>query len=670
MKPIIFFDLETKCAVQGCTEKDCDHALDFNRAAITVIGVMVDVGGEIVEQACIRDLGEFSALLERYPDAGICNHAVVSFDRKIARANGIDLMDRHVEDTQLMAIAYTHKIPQGWLDEYEEERKRLNRETKAGHREIGRFSLKGLHPHFCGGSAFWEKKEKDDDEYVMEDVRRARELYSYFLPRLKEEGTYTFYREKLLPWAEMLESAEWHGVSLDLEKVKEFEAAAQARALEAKQALDDLWAPAYNSYRLKQEKELEEHYQEKLQAALAKMKAPTAEKIEKKIQFYKRLQENARAKLEPFNINSDDQMMWLLREFKDYDVRTLDAIQRGFEKESKETHYFNRYRKKQVPIFSSGAEVLERLAAEGKEDAKALLDFREGDKLVTSFFPSYRKFAFNGKIHCNFNIGGTKRGRISGSRPNLQQQPGHVKPIFVASPGHLLMPKDFSGIEPVMIAYYSQDPVLCRLLIDGGNFHDFCVPIFFPYVTCPANEIKKRYPAERDATKEFDLSLLYGAGPKRIQISAMKRGYRWSLEECQEKYENLREAIRGVFEFKEEVLDPQLLRGEAITTLLGRKLRVAAPDVRMQGFNGAMQVSASDLGLHSAMKINREFNRRGISGGIRILVHDEIVPEADEQRRDEAESVILDCMTSYKLETPYGRLPLKVDGRVARHWSK
>jgi DNA polymerase-1 len=130
---------------------------------------------------------------------------------------------------------------------------------------------------------------------------------------------------------------------------------------------------------------------------------------------------------------------------------------------------------------------------------------------------------------------------------------------------------------------------------------------------------------------------------------------------------------RGVFEFKEnkeQGLDARLRRGDTITNFLGRKYRLVPEDVHMKGLNTLIQSSAHDLLMWSSLKIKREFKRRDIDARVLLWVHDEIVVEAPDDRLEECEEIIRVCMTDYRLPSPMGMLPLKIEGKTEKFWSK
>jgi len=634
-------DIETECAVSDCQDSACRHALDHHRNRITCVGLVWD-GGEEVH----RDLDQVRRRIESLGDVCLVGHSIIAFDLKTLKAKGLDLTHLPVECTQLMAVAAVTKVSDEYLAWYEERRKELNRQG-GHHREAKKHSLKTLAPYFLNVEPFWETKDKNDDNYVLTDARHTLNLYYMLQSLLKQEGTETFYREKLLPWAWMLFRGEWEGVCLDLPKMEDKAREAERRAAAAKSKLDELWLPAYEAYRNQQAQALLEEYGAKMEAAFQRLKAPTPEKLQRTQERYTQLRYKAEAKLEPFNLDSPAQLTWLLRDHLGYDIENFEGEE------------------------STGVEVLERLAAEGKEDIKALLEYREANKLVTAFFPSYRQFQHHGRIHCSFSLSTARTGRTASSSPNLQQQPGHIRDIFVAPPGHSFIIRDYTGIEPVLVAYYSQDPILCDLLINkGGNFHSFNTPAFFPYVDCSMEDVKKHFPNERDAAKELGLMLIYGGGWRRIKICMMKRGFKRTDRECKERYEAFKELYRGVFDFKLEVLDPKLAAGEAMTNLLGRKFRIAKDDVHMKGLNTLVQSSASDLLLQSSRKVDREFTEQALEARPILWVHDEVIIRTLDRHKSQAERLVDQIMTGYRLETPYGLIPLKTEGHTAKFWKK
>lgn len=92
-----------------------------------------------------------------------------------------------------------------------------------------------------------------------------------------------------------------------------------------------------------------------------------------------------------------------------------------------------------------------------------LIKYRKLQKVVTTYLETYPKYTGeDGRLRGSFKQTGTKTGRLSSARPNLQNQPargelGHlIRSLF----GNGLVIGDYSQLEPRLMAHYSQDPVL------------------------------------------------------------------------------------------------------------------------------------------------------------------------------------------------------------------
>jgi DNA polymerase-1 len=88
--------------------------------------------------------------------------------------------------------------------------------------------------------------------------------------------------------------------------------------------------------------------------------------------------------------------------------------------------------------------------------AKHVREWRGWDKTLSSFYNPYLALVSpDGRLRCNYNQAGTKTGRLSCSKPNLQQIPrstdkpwhGGLKKSFIAKPGYVLVSVDYSQLE-------------------------------------------------------------------------------------------------------------------------------------------------------------------------------------------------------------------------------
>jgi DNA polymerase-1 len=345
------------------------------------------------------------------------------------------------------------------------------------------------------------------------------------------------------------------------------------------------------------------------------------------------------------NLQSPTQLKWLLRDHLGLDITTLDGRE------------------------STDAEVLERLANEGREDVALLLKYREYQKLVTTYFPSYKELAFNGRIHCTFNLDIARTGRTSVNNPSLQNQPAALHKLFIADSGHKIITLDMAAIEPCIVAYYSEDEALCNLIIKNGDFHGMNAKALFK-LDCDSTDVKKLHNDLRNLAKTCGLAVLYGAGAKRLKMTLQKAGIHWSDTECQRAVDRLRAAYPEVTKFKKQ-LDAKAERGEPIRNLLGRARTFSNRDeIFMKNFNGLVQGSASDLLLNSAHRATKEFVAKGLPARMLLTVHDEVLVQSAENCVDEVFHILIKNLTDYELVTRHGNIKLKVEGRVSDRWEK
>lgn len=632
----IALDIETAPAFGWETFENA--ALDHHRNIITIISVWRESGGKTF----ITGEEAFSYCLEdRLP---IVTHGGrFDFKNLIEKKSGFSVPDFQ-EDTMLMALALFERIPETWLVEYEKKRKELNK--AAGfelHREARHFSLKTLAPYFLGVEPFWEVANHADSEYALKDAKYTYDLSYVLEKKLHEEGGYKFYKEHLMPWARMLLSMELRGCRLDMEKLNIMEAHSVAEKERLKNVLDELWAPAYKAYWHEERMKLAYHYGEKEREAKQKLKKPTTERLIAVSARYDKLCEAAAAKLpKAINLDSPAQLKWLLKDHLKLDVETFDG-----ENES------------------TGKAVLNRLAGQGRQDVRTLMEYREHSKLASAFFPSYREKQWNGSIYTNFNMNIARTGRLSSNGPNLQQVPGELHPLFIAPPGYRLITLDLSGIEPVVVAYLSECFNICSLLINGGNFHNANLRVMLG-LEGAEQDLKALYPVERDLVKEVGLSILYGAGAGRVEESSTKRGFAFSNKECKAIVRNMKEHYASIYEFKEQV-DYALNNQKPIRNILGRPVVVKdRASIYMTGFNTLVQSSASDMMLEG---MKRAYSEAPYIEPL-MIVHDEGIWRVPENKAEEGFEILKRHLTSWNLETKWGPIPVNVEGKISNEWCK
>jgi DNA polymerase I-like protein with 3'-5' exonuclease and polymerase domains len=638
---IAAIDIETKSLID-----DPNGALIPHLSEITVIGLYsIDNQKVFRGPNAIPDLARFIT----DHDLHLVGHNF-KFDLRKLIYDAPELKEFFVErwaaDTLLMAHNLPDKVVDSFLAQYELARGAANDELPQGysHRKAGPLSLKVLAPYFLGVKPFWEDPSNhDNDEYVLRDCEYTFRLHAYFDRRFREEfhAAGLFYTECQLPWTKMLLEAEVQGIKIDLELMKSKEFDQMTDRSEAKLFLEGEWQDAMSRIADRHKAALRDKYTAMAHAAVEKLKDKS--KASGTFERYGNNYANAVAKMDfSLSFSSPKQLTEIMAGELGYDLRDFNGK------------------------ISTGKEVLNRLADEGKEDVKLLLKYRKADKLLSSYFPAYRLFARpeGHTIHAQFNPAGARTGRLSSALPNMQQVAPILRDMFIARPGHVLITKDLSALEPVLIAFYSADPQLMEIVQKGLSFHCVNTKAIFNLST-PLERIKHEHADLRKIAKEFGLSVLYGAGAKRVQQSFLKYGVHRTLDECKEYVRRLRDTYAGVWRFKSE-LDVLLERGEVIYNYMGRPIVFNDPtEVYMKGFNRLIQGSGSDILQQAAFDISKEPGCQ-----VLLLVHDELVVEVPAKQAERLEERVEFHMTKWALTNELGTVRLSVEGGAGPCWKK
>ena len=144
---------------------------------------------------------------------------------------------------------------------------------------------------------------------------------------------------------------------------------------------------------------------------------------------------------------------------------------------------------------ATGGETLEKLMHHTSDPEilailNALVEFSKVDKILTAFIPNFEKAIDKGDgcvwLHGSFNLGGTVSGRLSSSKPNLQQLPSGsdygklIKQCFSAPDGWLLTGADFNALEARIDALTTKDKNKLAVYIDGLDSHSFNALTYWP----------------------------------------------------------------------------------------------------------------------------------------------------------------------------------------------
>jgi DNA polymerase-1 len=298
------------------------------------------------------------------------------------------------------------------------------------------------------------------------------------------------------------------------------------------------------------------------------------------------------------------------------------------------------FEKLQLPVLkktktgpSTDADVLDQLAAMGHEIPALILEYREVQKLKSTYvdvLPA-RINRVTGRIHTSFNQTGAATGRLSSSDPNLQNIPvrsprgEEIRTGFVPGPGCTFIVADYSQIELRLMAHLSEDPAFIQAFRSGGDIHRQTASVIFGV---PVEKVTSEM---RARAKTINFGTIYGQGP-----FALSRQLGITQEEAKTFITQYFERFAGVRAYLD--LQVKLARENGyVETLFGRRRYIS--EIKDKNFNlrsfaertaanSPLQGSAADLIKIAMIRIHEALRARHPSARLLLQVHDELVLEA------------------------------------------
>jgi len=318
---------------------------------------------------------------------------------------------------------------------------------------------------------------------------------------------------------------------------------------------------------------------------------------------------------------------------------------------------------------STDADVLEQLAELGHEVPRLLLEYRELEKLRSTYVDVLPKKInrVTGRIHTSFNQIGAATGRLSSTDPNLQNIPvrsprgEEIRRGFVPQPGWKFVVADYSQIELRLMAHLSLDPAFIEAFRQGHDIHRQTAAIIFGVpLDLVSSEMRAR-------AKTINFGTIYGQGP-----FALSKQLSISQEEAKAFIAEYFRRFAGVRAFLDRQVGLARERGY-VETLFGRRRYV--PETRDRNFNvrafgeriaqnAPLQGSAADLIKIAMVRLHAALRDGGFRAGLLLQVHDELVLEAPVDEVEPVAALVKEHMEgAASLE-----VPLVVEVGVGDNW--
>lgn len=256
---------------------------------------------------------------------------------------------------------------------------------------------------------------------------------------------------------------------------------------------------------------------------------------------------------------------------------------------------------------------------------KLILNWREIDKLLNTFFVPYQNIAGD-KVHPSLSPWGAITGRFTCYNPNIQQVPRNaewdiegqpdfdiqVRKMFIPPKGYYLYCMDFAQMEMLVFSDYLNDKELRERLNAGGiDFHSLVAKMIWK-----VDESHPRWKYYRIAAKSISLGLVYGMG-----INKLAGKIDCSVEQAQEYKNEYFKAFPNAPVFMSKVKRLIETRGYVFNRF-GRRYYVPV-DRSYAGVNYLVQGTSADLIKSAMIRIYDRLNSPDIKSRLCMQMHDE-----------------------------------------------
>ena len=324
---------------------------------------------------------------------------------------------------------------------------------------------------------------------------------------------------------------------------------------------------------------------------------------------------------------------------------------------------------KPVKKRSTSVDVLEELKQE-HPIAEELLNYRHFSKLKNTYLDAIPNHvnARTSRVHTSFNQTIASTGRLSSTKPNLQNIPirteisREIRKGFISKNlDSYIFAADYSQVELRVMAHFSKEDQLIHCFKNDIDVHTRTASNIFKVSPDDVNFNQRR------TAKVVNFSIMYGAGPFRLS-----QELDISMKEAKKIIEAYFETYPGIKTFMDNTLSKAREIGY-VETLLGRRryadgltssnINIVKAEERAC-INMPIQGTAAELIKIAMININNRIKESSLNSKMILQIHDELLFDVPKDEIDKLSSLVQQEMESaIQLD-----IPLKVDCDYGQNW--
>jgi len=331
-------------------------------------------------------------------------------------------------------------------------------------------------------------------------------------------------------------------------------------------------------------------------------------------------------------------------------------------------------KKGKAGAWSTGADVLEDLAAQGHDLPARVLDWRQLAKLQSTYTDALQKQINpdTARVHTSYAMAVASTGRLSSTDPNLQNIPVRteegrkIREAFVAEKGTKLISADYSQIELRLLAHVADIAALKEAFREGADIHALTASEMFDV------SLEDMDPMTRRSAKAINFGIIYGISPFGLarQLGIPQQEAKNYIEAYFKRYPGIKDYMEDTKAFARE--------HGYVTTIFGR--RVHTPGIKAKGphkafaeraaINAPLQGAAADIIKRAMIRVPPALESKKLKARMLLQVHDELIFEAPAKEAEATAELVARVMAEAPFPAANLSVPLEVETGIGMSWAE
>jgi len=332
-------------------------------------------------------------------------------------------------------------------------------------------------------------------------------------------------------------------------------------------------------------------------------------------------------------------------------------------------------KKGKTGAYATGADVLEKLAADGHELPRKVLDWRQLAKLKNTYTDTLpgEINEETGRVHTSYALASTTTGRLSSSDPNLQNIPirseegRKIRQAFVAPKGTVLMSADYSQIELRLLAHMADIAVLRQAFHDGVDIHAMTASEVFGV------PLEGMDPMTRRRAKAINFGIIYGISSFGLanQLGIGRREAQDYIDSYFKRFPGIRDYMERTKAFCREHGYVETLFGRRChMPMINEKNGARRAFAERAAINAPLQGTAADIMRRAMIRMHDALEDSGLATRMLLQVHDELIFEVPEDEVEAMRALAVNVMQGAALPVVEIAVPLIVEAKTGCNWDE